>query len=88
MRHNILVSVGLGVLALAVVILAMAGAASAGDRPELPENTPVVTRTPPVDVTSEPYPPPEATPEPYPAPGGHARPALGEREYLPLVIDE
>lgn len=87
-------------MALLLVIVGALNVAADGDTSppecppglvcELPTNTPAPTRTPPVDVTSEPYPPPEPqpTPEPYPYPAGHARPVLGERVYLSPVMGD
>ncbi len=94
MKRNFsrLAVVALALMALAVIVWTMA----AESPPECPPglvcetNTPAPTRTPPVEVTSEPYPPPEPqpTPEPYPYPAGHARPVLGERVYLSPVMGD
>lgn len=94
MKRNFsrLAVVALALAALAVIVWTMAGAVSAGDRPECPPGLVCEwpTQTPPAEVTSEPYPPPEPqpTPEPYPYPAGHARPTLGERVYLSPVMGE
>ena len=83
MKRNFsrLAVVALALASLAVIVWTMAGAVSAGDRPECPPGLVCEwpTQTPPE---------PQPTPEPYPYPAGHARPTPGERVYLSPVMGE